>query len=327
MKRPMIFLFVVAVLSVCILAVLFFDYFKPKDDVVYGATFSSSYVEYLNLEWKDVYVQVLDDLGVQHLRLPVRWSAVEPSRGEYYFDDIDYMMDAAAKRGAKVTLAIGMKVPRWPECYIPDWASKNTRTEYRRDVYALIQEIVIRYRDHEALDRWQVENEPFFNFGICPKADAERIFAEFDLVRELDPDHMIQRTTSGEQSIWLFNTMSADVLGASLYRTVYAPVLGYFTFPLPPVFYRFQKIISQPFVDKVIISELQAEPWLSDDASHEDLTGLYELFTKEDLIKNVDFANHTGVDEVFLWGVEWWYYLKQDGDSRLWDAGKDIFNR
>lgn len=317
---------VITVVVASILAVAVFRWSQPADDLVLGATFSIEYAEYLNLDWHEAYLAVLDDLEVKHVRVPMYWSRIETAPGQFDFSEVDWIMNEAQKRGAQVTLATGMKVPRWPECFIPPQTRLHSEDEFRQDVLRFVEASVERYKDHPALERWQVENEPFFPFGVCPKADPERFYRELELVKRLDPAHPIQRTTSGEQSFWFLQTGGADVLGASLYRIVRTPVFGYWVFPIPPAFYAAQAKLARINVDKVVISELQAEPWLPPSPQELSLEEKYRLFDREDLKRHVEFARRTGADEIYLWGPEWWYFLKTAGESRLWDAGRQIFN-
>lgn len=317
---------VVAVLIASILGVAVLRWSQPADNSVLGATFSIEYAEYLELDWQEVYLAMLDDLEIKHMRIPIYWSRVETASGQFDFSEVDWMMAEAEKRDVKVTLVTGMKVPRWPECFIPDWARLHSDEEFSSDILRFVQASVEQYRTHPALERWQVENEPFFPFGVCPKTDPKTFTQELALVHELDAAHPIQRTTSGEQSLWFLQTNGADVLGASLYRIVHTPILGYWVFPIPPVFYAIQGKLAGMFVDKVVISELQAEPWLPPSPHDLTIEQKYQLFNREDLQRHVQFARKTGADEIYLWGPEWWFFLKNGGESRLWDTGKQIFS-
>ncbi len=78
-------------------------------------------------------------------------------------------------------------------------------------------------------------------------------------------------------------------------------------------------------MDKVVISELQAEPWFFEDIANKKPEEWYDIFTKEMMQSNVDFAEETGLDEVYLWGVEWWYYLKNHQINDLWDYAETLF--
>ncbi|MFH1632222.1 MAG: hypothetical protein ABIA47_04400 [bacterium] len=300
-----------------------FDHTGPE----LGVTFSTLHAEELAGNWADVYWATVDELGVRNLRVPVYWSEVESVQGEYDFSGLNWIMNEAEAHGASVTLAVGVKVPRWPECFIPEWAADLSREDQRAVAVEFVKEVVGQYKDHPALARWQVENEPLFYFGECPFPDLLRVAEETDAVRNLDPDHPILSTTSGEQGIWVFRSSAIDEIGASLYRMVWNDLLGYLAFPYRPEFYAIQRIVASALVQKVIISELQAEPWIYGELMDASVDEQYEAFTAEDLIDNVEFARRTGVDEIFLWGVEWWYYLRLEGDDRLWSAAMELFKQ
>lgn len=323
--RVTILFIVLSAVLIAIGGIVFLHAVRTSEPTVYGVTFSKQYAEYLDIDWKKAYIATLDELKVRDLRIPIAWSEVEQDPGIYDFSAVEWMLDEAEKRGARVTLVVGMKVPRWPECYVPDWAVGLSKNEFRTRVVSLVSEEAERFKDHPALSRWQVENEPFFPYGDCPKVDAKRFYGEVQAVRTIDPVHPIMRTTSGEQSIWLFSAKGADVIGASLYRVVANPVLDRWVFPIPAVFYSIQSISARALVNDVIISELQAEPWLTLDPKIATVDRLYQLFTVEDLRRNVLYAQQTEISEIMLWGVEWWYYVRERGDDRLWNAAQQLF--
>ncbi len=297
---------------------------RVDNEPTLGVTYSVVYAEELGLDSEEVYVAVLDELQPSLIRIPVYWSRYEQQEGVYDFSELDQMMDLAAAHGIEVTLAIGQKVPRWPECFIPAFYLEDTEL---RDEALLIylDRVVRRYQDHPALSRWQVENESYFPFGLCPDFDPQLLQREIDLVSSIDSAAPIQLTTSGEQSFWAFHALSGDVLGVSLYREVTNPVAGPFLFPLNPQWYRIQAFVAHLFTDKVVISELQMEPWGVDVFIAEDRTlEGYGHFTAEELQGNLTFARQTGMDEVYFWGVEWWYLLRSLGDARLWDEGVEL---
>src|SRR3989338_11173516 len=96
---------------------------SPASEIVYGVSFSKLHSDELGLNWKDVYLTLLDDLGVRHLRLSAHWPMVEPRDGVYDFSVLDYQIAEAAARGADVILAVGRRAPGWPECHTPKWAA------------------------------------------------------------------------------------------------------------------------------------------------------------------------------------------------------------
>jgi beta-galactosidase GanA len=94
---------------------------KPPERIAWGVTFSPRQTEYLGLDAGKVYLALLDDMKVSHLRLMAPWYKVEPQSGQYDFSDVDWYLREAQKRGAKVVLALGRKLFRWPECHEPEW--------------------------------------------------------------------------------------------------------------------------------------------------------------------------------------------------------------
>lgn len=295
----------------------------PKKSPTWGATFSVPYATYLGVDWKDAYRAILEELNIKYLRIPAYWSQIETAPGVYDFSELDYIFEEAAAHDVRITLALGVKVPRWPECFLPEWVDAD-HSRIEPGIEALTIALMSRYSTHPVLYAWQVENEPFFPFGECPQPSIERVQNLTQLVREIDNEHKLQRTTSGEQSFWLFHAPGFDILGISLYRIVYTEPIGYNVFPHTPAVYRLQSQLARLFAGEVIISELQVEPWFRHSPKDMNLQAAYELFTAEDLWRHMSFAKRTGLDAAYLWGVEWWYYLRQQGDERLWNAGKHI---
>ena len=140
-----------------------------KKPIALGATFSTSYARSLGLDWRAAYLATLDGLEVRNLRIPVYWPDVEPKRDTFDFSELDWMLAEAAKRNARVTLAIGRKLPRWPECHVPEWASTLLETTQRVEILSMLENVVQHVADNATVVAWQVENEPFFLFGECPE--------------------------------------------------------------------------------------------------------------------------------------------------------------
>ncbi len=40
----------------------------------------------------------------------------------------------------------------------------------------------------------------------------------------------------------------------------------------------------------------------------------------------IAYAQETRYDKQYLWGAEWWYWLKSQGHPELWERGQEIFN-
>ena len=290
----------------------------------FGVTFSWTYARELGLDPLETYRALVDDLGVRHVRLPVYWSDVERAPSQYDWSMADELVAFSEDRNVDLTVVVGMKVPRWPECFVPDWAEMDSDQEQHQYALAFIQETVSRYRDSSSVARWQVENEPFFPFGQCPKITPKQFIERIELVRSLD-SRPIQATVSGELGSWRESARAADVLGVSLYRQTWNETFGHFIYPLTPGYYRLRAALVRDRIEEVIVSELQAEPWFSAPIATRPIVEWYDAFTVEMLERNVAFARDAGFAEAYLWGAEWWYALKEAGDDRLWVEARKLF--
>jgi hypothetical protein len=325
--------FLKALLVVFTLVLILFVYFNipvynENKDAKLGITFSKKYAQEIGIDWQDAYVKILDELGVKKVRLPVYWSFVEEKEGEYNFTDIDWQLNESKKRNVEVILVLGQKVPRWPECSIPKWANEND-DKRKRALLKYIGVAVERYKNNPEIKYWQIENEPFLSFGICPKLDTDLLDSEIKVVREKDSTRKIMLTDSGELSLWVKAAKRADVFGTTMYRTIYKEGLGYFDYPIGPRFFHFKNWLIKIFAgqENAIVCELQAEPWIAGFTTEQPLEEQFKSMNPEKLKGNVSFARKVGFPEIYLWGAEWWYWLKvRQGNSELWETAKVLFN-
>jgi hypothetical protein len=297
----------------------------PRGKTELGITFSWVYARDLGFNPVKMYTAILDELEVKKVRLPIYWSDVERAQSEYDWAVADSLVQASEKNGVDLTLVVGMKVPRWPECYIPDWAKGFESARLQEATLSFIKKAVDRYKNSSSVIRWQVENEPFFPYGECPTITRSQFQERVDLVRKLDT-RPIQVTVSGEIGPWVESAKAADVLGLSMYRETWNDFFGYFVYPFSPEFYYLRASLVRNQVEKVIVSELQAEPWFPFAREAKAPRDWYDYFTVEMLGENLKFVREAGLPEAYLWGAEWWYALKADGEDRLWEAASGIFS-
>ncbi|GMU25640.1 beta-galactosidase [Patescibacteria group bacterium] len=294
-----------------------------------GVTFSSVYAQELGINWRNTLAASLDDLGVRYFRIPVYWKVVQPEENRFDWATIDYQMDEIAMREGKVLLAIGAKLPRWPECWIPDWATYKGPAGERAARLAYMEQAVRRYKDHPALAAWQVENEALFPFGLCPKPNRSFLKREIEFVRSLDIAHPIVTTDSGELSTWFSVAPLPDKLGFSVYRVVrtYGGFVWHYTF-IPPYWYARRALYVSPFVSEIFVSEFQMEPWSDDSLTVTPLTEQFRTFDADQMRKNFDYAERMRIHEIYFWGVEWWWWMKTtQQDDRFWKTAKTFFER
>lgn len=281
--------------------------------MIFGVSFSPQYARYLGLDMEKTYKTIIDDWQFKYIRLSAQWDWIEKTKGQYDFKELDYLMDEAKKRNVKATIAIGRKTPRWPECHLPEWAKKLTYAEYKPLLLNFIKTTVERYKNHSALEIWQVENEPFLAFGLCGVMSEQDFKAEIQLVKKADSQHPVMATDSGELSTWRKTARAGDLFGTTIYRVVWNKYLGFFNYDLlPAVYYRLKLWLWNRDLNTAYISELQAEPWIPNiDLSH---TPLSEQFKSMDIVrlkKNIEYAQKTNMSRAYLWGAEWWQWMKE----------------
>lgn len=295
--------------------------------VIYGVSFQPDYADYLTGNYQEVYKTILDDWGFRYLRLSARWSEVEPAKDQYDFTRLDWMMSEAQKRGAKILLAVGQKTPRWPECHAPEWTNGLSDEEYFLSLEKYIKTTVERYKNNSALEIWQVENEPFLAFGEkCRKLSGTKFKEEISWVKTGDSGHKILTADSGELSTWFRTARAADYFGTTLYQTVWNKYIGYWSYDwLPASFYRLKLWLNMRAPQDTFIVELQAEPWLPDNAIER--VPIEEQYKSMDLARlqsNLRYARRLGFSRNYLWGVEWWYWMQKKGLNEIPDFIKTL---
>lgn len=301
--------------------------------ITLGTTFIPAYAESFGLDSKDTLDALLGDMQVKHLRLVGYWSQLEPEQGKYDFSLLDWQFEKAEAAGAKISLALGLRQPRWPECHMPEWAEKMPRAEWEPRLESFITEVVNRYKGSSALESYQLENEFFLKaFGECPESSysRDRLIREFNLVKKLDAHHKIIISRSNNAQGIPINKPIPDEIGISIYKRVWSPPIGrYIEYPFPAWYYAFlagtQKIIHGK---DMIIHELQAEAWPPNFQSITEtpLEEQNKSIDAERLRGRFSFGEATGMHTMYLWGSEYWYYrLVKLHDPSLWNTAKEEY--
>jgi hypothetical protein len=302
---------------------------KPKE-IIYGMSFNTPYARELGLDWQETYDAILDELGVRHLRLAAHWPMVEPAPNSYNFTELDHQISRAEEVGAEVILGVGRRLPRWPECHIPDWVNGMSQTEQQAAQLRYVEAVVNRYKDSSAITVWQVENEPFlaaFAFEHCGELDVDFLDEEIALVRSLDDSRPILVTDSGNLGTWYGAYSRGDRFGTSVYVHFWNPELGQFRTWLPPWFYRVKdNLMATVYGEKeTYLIELSAEPWLLEPITDVPLEIQFTRMNLEKFEDILEYAEATHYEMQYLWGAEWWYWLHLQGRSEMWERGQKLF--
>lgn len=304
---------------------------KHADEpLVLGATFIPNYAEYFELDPKETLQVMIDELDFKHFRLVTYWKDYEPTEDQYNFEKLDWQFDMIEEAGGSISLALGLRQPRWPECHGPDWAMEKPIEEWSDDLNEFMGVVIDRYKDRDVLLEYQLENEYFLNvFGECPDFSRERLVNEYNFVKEKDPTRnvMVSRSNNATPS-WPIGEPRADIVGASIYKRVFDKTVTnrYFEYPYPEWFYAFLAGMTEITTDRpTMIHELQTEAWLPEPYSMKTapLEEMYKTFGPEDVAPRIEYGINTGIKRIDLWGVEWWYHLKENRNApEIWENAK-----
>ena len=298
-----------------------------------GTSFVPDYAEFLGVDPHQTLLAILNDLHPKQLRLVSYWSDIEPTQGQYNFTELDWEFQQADLHNTKVTLSIGLRQPRWPECHQPDWVANEPVSVWQPQLEQFMSTVIDRYKGNPALQSYQLENEYFLTgFGVCNNDSRQRLVDEASLVRKLDPNHTLIISRSDNAIGWPIHEPHADEYGISIYRRVWNPPLGrYVEFPFPSWYYAFLAGAEKIWSGKdTIIHELQAEAWPPHGQTipQTSLAEQNKSINAARLKDTVAFGKATGMKTIDLWGAEYWYYRMQVlHDPSLWNAAEEEFTQ
>ncbi|MFZ4648551.1 MAG: cellulase family glycosylhydrolase [Patescibacteria group bacterium] len=294
----------------------------------FGVTFSKKFCAELGLDWKETYLAMLKELKVKEIRIPIYWDDLEKEEGVYDFSDFDYLISEGAKNKANFVISMGRRVPRWPECHSPAWLNTKSEIAQRVSTLKMIEAVTNHFKNNKNVVQWQVENEPFLgSFGVCPVFDDGLLRQEVDLVRKLDSRKIII-TGSGELGGWKKESLIGDYFGTTLYRVVYNSWFGFVRYPFSPeVFYNLKaKILGIP-KEKLIVMELQTEPWVAKgNMVYLNQKEIDKSMSIDQFKANLQYSINLDFNKTYLWGVEWWYWQKKYGNPEYWQIAASIFD-
>ncbi len=305
--------------------------FKTTNIPLLGVSFSHIYLWQHHIPIEVAFEHYIQ-LGFKLIRISLYWSEIEKIKGVYDFSAIDKLLEKCKQYDRKVILTVGMKAPRWPEYYFPDWIlEKQTHPIPKyitkdnkpliENLFLFIQHAITHLKTNREIIYWQVENEPLDESG--PKGliiDEELLKKEVDFVRNMDSRPILITVWGNELS--KRNNIStilsmADIVGLDFYPKV--PVKTWFN----RVIYKGpsdsnKKLISvirqiKDAGKKVFISELQAEPW-----------GQKESCTADQVIQNIKWAKQYETDGILLWGFEYWVSEKLKGRNEYWNVFREM---
>jgi hypothetical protein len=307
-----------------------------NEPLIIGTTFVPDYADSFGLDQHETLNAIFSDLKIRHIRLVSYWKDIETSPGEYDFSKLDWQFALANKYGAKVSLAMGMRQPRWPECHEPSWIHVDpaSKEQWQPQLNAYMRAVANHYKNNPALESYQLENEFFMKvFGECKDFDRGRLVDEFKMLKKEDPKHPILISRSNNWVGIPLGAPTPDRFSISVYKRVWDTTITkrYYEYPQPAWTYATlagaEEIVSGR---DMVIHELQAEPWppRGQEIQNTTVDEQFKSMNPERMKNRIKFGEATGMRSLDLWGAEWWYWLKvKNGDPSVWNVVKDSVNQ
>lgn len=294
-----------------------------------GVTFISGYASYFGLDPHETMLALRDDLGFKRFRLVSYWDEIEKTKGAYDFSDLDWQFDRVSEVDGQVSLAIGLRQPRWPECHAPTWVDPAKKDEWYPELKKFMTTVIERYKDRDVLVSYQLENEYLLGvFGECKAygSERERLVDEFNLVKSLDADTPVIISYANNYFGVSTSTPVADQIGVSVYKRVWDKTVTkrYFEYPFTSWYYSWRAGLQQIFTGRSsMLHELQAEPWPPNGVKEASIEEQDKSMDAKRLKERIDYGVDTGFRDIDLWGGEWWYWRKVHyNDPSLWNVVK-----
>lgn len=312
-----------------------------------GTTFSQLQCRYLGLDDRETFQQICA-LGFDRIRLCGYWNEIEAVEQQFDFSTLDWLLETSDRAGIEVVLAVGMKVPRWPEFHFPDWLSQRHDTRSTTApidanpaiaAHALnfIDQVMQHTRTAPNLKYWQIENEPFTQLEITGGRylSPEFVRQEVELARSLAlPDQKLLLTNAitlpaaqlDEDDRAFQDSLSlADAVGINVYTKVPAGKSAFYLQPLPPYWHKLKQWQeAMTIADRESwIAESQAEPWEPNQLVPTS-QAVFPSSSPQKAIHLVSNLTELGFDTVMLWGCEYWYWHKQNHQASWWEAMQQL---
>lgn len=322
MKKFLVGLFLVAALLFVLLPQPKLSYQKP----LWGFSYSPKYASSLDLDWRQSYIFLLDELKPPSVRVPLYWDETETTPGVFSFERLEFLLAEAHKRNIPVVLNVGYRVFRYPECHVPEWAKTFSQHELE-DAERSYLSGVVQYLSETSLavslEAIQIENEARNQLQKnCPPIPYTQLESEVKLFREAFPHIPIVLTWAGDfpPSDYREYIRYGDIVAVSFFPRrwnhvlhIYDEVFSWGRFSIRHI--GRERATAQQQGKRFWISEFEAEPWGEEK----------ETATPERLLSYKKLLDsYGGAERVYLWGAEWWAWKAQQGDTTVLEFIKEL---
>ncbi|MBT4124168.1 MAG: hypothetical protein HN981_05160 [Candidatus Pacebacteria bacterium] len=293
-----------------------------KNNLLIGITFSHPHLEHLGLDKQKSLKKALA-MNFSHIRLGAYWSEIEKIKNKHDFSDLLEILEQCEKEKQPIVMTVGVKAPRWPEFYWPEYIKeKNTENKNtQKNIIYFIKKTVKTLQKFSCITHWQIENEPLDPSGPSNKSiSLDFLKQEISLVKKLDNRPVII-------NLWGNNFISrkffqptekiADIIGLDFYPKQFVKNILrkniYINYHGPHQSKSAIKKLLNKSSKPVWITELQAEPWEKNEQGY--LSKNPKSISPQQLEKNIQQASKLPIQEILLWGFEYWLWQEKNGNS------------
>lgn len=292
----------------------------------FGTTFSPLQCEYFGLDYKECFEHILTDTELSILRLGIYWNRVEKSRGSFNFEEVLWLLEQCRINKKIVILTVGMKAPRWPEFYVPDFYNDLDDDALKVVLFAFIRQSIVAVEDYfDVIEYLQVENEPLHAFDINGNRRITQVLlvAEINLIRALIPVSVSLVMTCGlsitRMFDWqdiksvIFASRHFDYVGFNVYVNIGVEngrylVARNWLYLILRIYVWYLRLCGK----KCFIAEMQDEPWEHGSHVHLD-NNCYESWSEVQTGRVKASLVRIPFSFILIWGNEWRYYTKKAG--------------
>jgi len=296
-----------------------------------GTTFDYEHAIHLGLDWKATLQKIIN-LKYSPVRIGIKWNKVEKNMGEFDWKIYDELFNTLDKTNIEVILCIGMKSPRWPEFFIPDWIKwKKNKFFYKKQINFSSEETDIllnfiktclnRYLKHKNIKFIQVENEPFLPAGPNKYFISEKLLQkEIDIVKSitnlpiilndqgLPTTGIIPEILKGKYFKKLKLMKMCDILGLNIYpifedKWLFGKPKKFSASKIGWKYLNFLINQATKMNKKIFITELQAEPWQIQKVDIKNLER--NISNTPEMTKiYINKLSKLQIEKILLWGSE-----------------------
>ena len=361
LKRVLLFIFF---LLLIIILNAFLNPF-PKKNVpegfrpTYGVSYSFEQAGWYGLNPRTAYVDLLDNVRVDWVRLPFFWDQMIDEKGYFNqnFDDLEFSIKEAKKRNVKVIIALGAKTPYYPEYHLPkDLAGQikfgetiNLNHHVSLKILDVDKKVVEVLSAYDNIIAWQVENEPYLANINNWKIGEDLLVAEVGVVRAADLlsrpiilNSVAPTVFDSSYKSLLKILRPGDILGVNAYfktqgvylfsfsilhKEVHVPWPNWLVWPVQSwvgFSANFEELRDEATKGgvKLWILEMQAEPYVRtlSDAERN------SAYRPGDILAADRYLKSSMVESVGLWGAPFWQYKKENGDNSWIETVQNLIN-